>query len=555
MQGAIMARIKCIGRFLYIVLLVTLSGCMQGESNVAAGNRDGILHIGNGTEPQSLDPHVMTAVNDALIARTLFEGLVTQNPYTMAIEPGVAQRWTFSEDRKTITFYLRENARWSNGEPLDARDFLYSFRRRLTPALANEMAYLLYPISGAEAYNRGQNTNVERLGIRTIDNYTLEIELNNPTPYFLELLSRYHSYPVPRATVEAFGKRTDRYSQWTRAGNLVGNGPFTLKRWRMQREVTVVKNPHYWDAEQVSLNAVVFHAVESPLLEEKMFRVGQLHYSTSVPLSKIEGYRAQPNSPYQQKPMMGTYYYMFNIDRSPVDDVRVRKALAMSVNRQQIIDTLLVGTALPSPALVPMRLVPGYEPPDLLTYNPEAARQLLAEAGYPNGEGWPGMELMFNTSEDHRKVAVAVQQMWKKELNIRVTLVNQEWKVYLDTVTLKNFQLGRMGWIAGILDPALFLDGFTTDSGTNRTGFSNKRFDELILEKAPAAVDPAARMALLREAESIFIEEVPLIPFYTYNSKHLVQPSVKGTPANVADILNFKYISLDPTAKVFKYEN
>lgn len=554
MQGASVAWIQTVSGFFSLVLLAALSGCMQGESNVAAGNREGVLHIGNGTEPQSLDPHVMTSVQDAFIARTLFEGLVTQNPYTQAIEPGVAQRWTFSEDRKTITFYLRKNARWSNGEPLDARDFLYSFRRMLSPALANEVAYLLYPIIGAEAYNRGQNTNVESLGLRVIDNYTFEIKLKNPTPYLLELLSGYQGHPVHRATVEAFGKMTDRYSEWTRAGNLVGNGPFTLKRWRMQREVTVVKNPDYWDADNISLNGVVFHAIESPLLEEKMFRVGQLHYTTSVPLSKIEGYRAQPNSPYQQNPMMGTYYYMFNIDRPPVDDLRVRKALAMSVNRQQIIDKILEGTGIPSPALVPMNLVPGYQPPDLLTYNPEAARRLLAEAGYPNGEGWPGVELMFNTSEDHRKVAVAVQQMWKKELNIQVTLVNQEWKVYLDTMTLKNFQLGRMGWIAGILDPAMFLDGFTSDSGTNRTGFSNKRFDELVLKQAPAAVDPAERMALLREAESIFIEEVPLIPFYTYNSKHLVQPSVKGAPANVADRLNYTYISLDPTAEVFRFE-
>ncbi|MFT5710940.1 MAG: oligopeptide transport system substrate-binding protein [Halioglobus sp.] len=550
-----MAWIKHISRCLGILLLAMLSGCMQGEPNVAAGNRDGILHIGNGAEPQSLDPHVMTSATDANITGALFEGLVAKNPYTLAIEPGVAQRWTFSEDLKTITFYLRKNARWSNGETLDARDFVYSLRRILTPAMANPVAYLLYPISGAEAFNRGQTTNVHSLGVRLIDHYTLEIKLNNPTPYFLELLAGYYGYPVPKATIEAFGKTTDRYSRWTRAGNLVGNGPFTLKSWRMQRDVTVVKNPHYWDAEQVALNSVVFHAVESPLIEEKMFRVGQLHYTTTVPLSKINGYRAQPKSPYHQKPMVGTYYYMFNIDRPPVDDVRVRRALALSVNRQQLIDKLLLGTAIASPALVPMNLIPGYEPPDLLAYNPEAAKQLLAEAGYPNGKGWPGLTLMFNTSEDHRKVAVAVQQMWKKQLNIEVTLVNQEWKVYLNTTQLKNFQLARMGWIAGIRDPALFLDGFTTDSGTNRTGFSNKRYDELILDKAPAAIDPVKRLALLRQAESIFIEQVPLIPFYTYNSKHLVQPSVHGAPANVANLLNYKYISLDSTAKVFEYKD
>lgn len=555
MQRGCLARTKYARSVVGIVLLAVLSGCMQGESNVASGNRDGILHIGNGGEPQSLDPHVMTSFTDAKITAALFEGLVTQNPYTLATEPGVAQRWVFSDDHKTITFYLRKNARWSNGEPLDARDFLYSLRRILAPAMANQVAYLLYPISGAEAFNRGQTSDVDSLGIRIIDNYTLEIKLNNPTPYFLDLLAGYYGYPVPRTTVEAYGKTTDRYSRWTHAENLVSNGPFMLKSWRMQRDVTVVKNPHYWDANQVALNSIVFHTVESPLNEEKMFRVGQLHYTSTVPLNKINAYRAQPSPPYQQEPMLGTYYYMFNIERPPVNDVRVRRALAMSVDRQQLIDKLLLGTALPSPALVPMDLIPGYKPPDLLTYNPDAARQLLAEAGYPNGKGWPGLELMFNTSEDHRKVAVAIQQMWKKELNIKVTLVNQEWKVYLDTTQQKDFQLARMGWIAGIRDPALFLDGFTTASGTNRTGFSSPYFDEIILELAPAALDPVARMALLREAESIFIEQVPLIPFYTYNSKHLVQPGVDGAPANVADLLNYKYISLDSAAIAFQYKD
>ncbi len=555
MQRASVTRRKRVSSVLGLLLLAALSGCMQGESNVAAGNRDGILHIGNGAEPQSLDPHVLTSTTDANITRALFEGLVIENPYTLAIEAGVAQRWTFSEDRKTITFYLRKNARWSNGEPLDARDFLYAFRRILAPAMANQVVYFLYPIIGAEAFNRGQTTDVDSLGVRIIDNYTLEIKLNNATPYFLSLIARYYGYPIHRATIEAYGKTTDRYSRWTRAGNLISNGPFTLKSWRMQRDLTVVKNPHYWDAEKVTLNAVVFHAVESPLIEEKMFRVGQLHYTMQVPLSKINGYRAQPNSPYQQKPMLGTYYYMFNIGRPPVDDARVRRALAMSVDRQQLIEKLLLGSAEPSPALVPMHLIPGYEPPDLLTYNPEGARQLLIEAGYPNGEGWPGLELMFNTSEDHRKVAVAIQQMWKKELNIEITLVNQEWKVYLDTTQEMNFQLARMGWITGIRDPAPFLDGFTTDSGTNRTGFSNPRYDKIILELAPATTDPVERMTLLREAESIFIEQVALIPFYTYNSKHLVQPSVKGAPANIADQLNYKYVSLDPTAKIFHYED
>ncbi len=546
---------RCVSALFFLALLAALPGCMQGESNVSAGNRLGILHIGNGSEPQSLDPHVLTSVTDFNIASSLFEGLVTQNPYTLAIEPGVARRWDVSADHKTLTFYLNPAAQWSNGEPVTAQDFLYSFRRILAPAMANQVAYLLYPIRAAEAFSRGRITDPDKIGVRVVNDHTLEITLNNPTPYFLSVLASYVGYPVHRATIEAHGQATDRFTGWTRPANFVGNGPFTLSAWRMQREVTVTRNTHYWDTKHVALNGMVFHAVESPLVEEKMFRMGQLHVTSTVPLAKIAGYRAQPNSPYHQAPQLGTYYYMFNTRRPPVDDLRVRRALAMAVDRRALIDAVLLGTGIPSPSLTPMNLIPGYNPPDLLTYNPAGARALLAEAGYPDGAGWPGLELIYNTSEDHRKVAVAVQQMWRKELNIKVTLANQEWKVFLDTTQQHNFQLARMGWLGTYRDPTVFLEGFTTDSGTNNTGFSNARYDKILLQLAPATLDSAQRMALLREAETLLMKQVPLIPFYTYNSKHLIQPSVRGAPPNVADILNYKYISLDPSAGTFNYKD
>ena len=539
----------CVSALIAPLLLVA---CMQGESNVSSGNRDGILHFGNGAEPQTLDPHVLTSASDSIIARTLYEGLVTENPYNLQIEPGVAERWEYSADRKTITFYLNPRARWSNGDPVTAHDFVWSFERTLNPRMGGQVVYVLYPIVGAEAYNRGQTSDPATVGINALDNHTLQIRLVNPTPYFLTILSGYNGYPVHRPTIEEHGDIYARYTHWTRPENFVGNGPFTLKDWKMQRHLSVEKNQYYWDADNVALNEVIFHAVESPLAEEKMFRVGQLHFTSRVPLSKIPGYNAMPDSPYHQAPQLGTYFYMFNTTKPPVDDKRVRLALAMSIDRQYLIDHLLHGSAIPSPALTPMTLVPGYTPPDLLKFNPDRARELLAQAGYPNGEGWPGLELTYNTSEDHRKVAVAVQQMWKKELNIKVTLANQEWKVFLDTLDEMNYKLARLGWLGGHVDPTTFLESYTSGTGINRTGFSNARYDEIMLKLAPAEIIPKKRMALLLEAETILMEDVSLVPFYTYNSKHLIQPSVKGIPPNVLDNQNVKYISLDPSKGVWR---
>jgi oligopeptide transport system substrate-binding protein len=530
-------------------------GCTQEESNVVSGNREGILYYGNGTEPQSLDPHIMTSSTDSRIASALFEGLVNLNPETLAIEPGVAERWEYSADRKTITFHLNPEARWSNGDPLTSEDFRWSFQRVLTPAMGNQLNFFLFPIVGAEKFAKGMNSDPASLGITTPDAHTLVIELKKRVPYFLTILNSYFTYPVHRETIEAHGGWTARYTEWTRPENFVGNGAFTLEDWELYRHVKTSKNPHYWDADNVALNGIVFKPVENIQSEEKMFRVGQLHYTSQLPTSKIPVYRKLPNTPYREAPWLGTYYYMFNIDKPPVDDVRVRRALAMSVNRQQLIVQLLHGSAEPSPGLTPKNLIPGYNPPDLLQYNPEQARRLLAEAGYPGGEGFPPLELLFNTSDDHRKVAVAVQQMWKDELGIDVTLANQEWKVFLDTTDEGHFQLARMGWIGGFLDPTTFLDTMLSTSPINRTGFANPRYDEIILRDAPAELDPAKRMALLQEAETIMIEQVPLIPFYTYKSKHLVQPSVRGLGANVLDTVNFKYISLDPTVEPFNYRD
>ena len=521
-----------------------LGGCSAGESNVAQGNREGILHFGNGSEPQGLDPHVVTGVPESKIIDALFEGLTRKNPWTLEPEPGAAASWEFSEDRRVITFHMQPEGRWSNGDPVTAHDFVWSWRRALDPAMGNLYAYMLYPVENAEAYATGKIDDPALVGVRALDDMTLEVTLNAPTPYFLQLMDHYSSYAVHRETVERFGRATDRFTRWTRVGNIVTNGPFQLQKWELNRRIVVDRNPHYWDNGAVHLNGIVFYPTENIVSEERMFRVHQLHYTADVPLNKIPAYRKMADTPFVEAPYLGTYFYLLNTERPPLDDVRVRKALSLAVDRDALTRNVLYGSNNPAYAITPPGTL-GYQPPQLFTFDPEEARRLLAEAGYPGGDGWPGLELIYNTSESHRKIAVALQQMWKDALNITVTLSNQEWKVYLDSVSQMNFQVARRGWIGDYVDPNNFLDLYITDGGNNNTGFSDPVYDELILQRAPRAATQEARFALFHEAETRLMEQMPILPIYTYASKHLVHPSVKGLPPNLMDFVNVKYIHLE----------
>lgn len=528
---------------------MAVAGCSQ-ESYVESGNRDGILYFGNGTEPQTIDPHVLTGSPEANLARSLFEGLVIQDPYTLEIKPGVARRWDYSADGTSITFNLQPEARWSNGDPLTAQDFVWSWHRALHPRTGNQLADQLYSVRNAEAYNTGAIDDFDAVGVKALDAETLQVDLEYPDPFVLQKLSYIYNAPVHRATIEAHGDMTERYSGWTRPESFVGNGPFVLDEWKMQRHVTVKRNPHYWDRDNVQVANIVFRPIESAATEEKMFRSGQLHATGDVPNSRIPFYRAQPESPLIEAPVMSIYYYMINTRRPPLDDVRLRQALSMAIDRGAIAGSVLQNTVLPSSNYVPLGM-PDYQHATGLPYDPEAARRLLAEAGYPDGEGFPDITLTYNTSENHRSVAVAVQQMWKRELNLDIEIVNQEWKVYLDTLDEHDYDIARMGWI-GNTYPGSLLDRLITDGHTNRIGFSNARFDQIIQRDVRAKLSASEVMALYREAEQILLDEAPLIPIYSYKLKRLVQPSTEGLPGNAARAFNFKYAALDPYAPAWQ---
>jgi oligopeptide transport system substrate-binding protein len=530
---------------LSVVTCLSFLACGSGGSNVAQGNRDGILHFGNGAEPQGLDPHVVTGIPEMNIVNSLFEGLTVKNPYTLEPEAGVAQRWGVSEDGLTITFYLNPEARWSNGEPLTAEDFVWSWQRALNPKMGNQYAYMLYPLKNAEAFATGEIDDFSRVGVKSLDDHTLEVRLDAPTPYFIQLMDHHSTFPVHRATLEAHGKATDRFTRWTRTENIVSNGPFRLKNWQLNRRLSVEKSATYWDRDRVQLNGIVFYPTENISSEERMFRVEQLHYTQVIPLDKIPVYRAMKDSPYANSPYLGTYFYLLNTSQPPVDDVRVRKALALAIDRERLNNTVLHNSTVPAYSITPPGTL-GYQPPKLFGHDVKRAQQLLAEAGYPDGKGWPGLVLTYNTSESHQKIAVALQQMWKDALNIDVTLANQEWKVYLDSVDQMDFAMARRGWIGDYVDPNNFLDLFLCGGGNNNTGFCDPRYDEMIQRQAPRAKSRAERYAIFTEAETLLMEQMPIIPIYTYTSNHLIHPSVKGIPPNLMDYVNFRYVSLHP---------
>lgn len=532
-------------RLLAALLTCTLlAACTGGESNVTKGNRDGIFHYANGSEPQGLDPHVVTGVPESHLVRALFEGLAVKNPYTLEPEPGVAQSWEITNEGTLYTFHINPEARWSNGDPVTAHDYVWSWERALHPQMGNLYAYMLFPVVNAEAFAKGEVTEFSDVGVKALDDLILQVTLHSPAPYFLQLMDHYSTFAVHPATILKHGTMTSRFTKWTREENMVNNGAFNLSEWKLNRRISVVKSNTYWDRDKVKLNGVVFYPTENIVSEERMFRVGQLHYTQTIPLEKIPVYQEMENTPYLQAPYLGTYFYLINTKRPPVDDVRVRKALSMAVDRVKLNDTVLQKSNVPAYSITPPDTM-GYNPPKLFDFEPEKARQLLADAGYPNGEGWPGLELTYNTSEGHRKIAVALQQMWKDVLNIEITISNQEWKVYLDTVTQMDFQIARRGWIGDYVDANNFLDMYITDGGNNNTGFSNPRYDEMILQLAPKAKTREERYRIFHEAETMLMEQMPIIPVYTYTSKHLIHPSVKGMPSNLMDSLNLKYVWLD----------
>ena len=515
------------------LLAIILSSCGNRETAVERGNREQILHRGIGVELSDLDPHLATGTSEYSVLSALLEGLVGEDPVDLHPVPGVAERWEVSPDGLIYAFHLRADARWSNGEPVTATDFVASFRRMLTPALGADDATMLYPVLNAEAYHRGRLADFTQVGFAALDQRTLRVTLGYPTPYFLSLLSQPAWLPVPLATIARYGPTDRRGNPWARPGRFVGNGPFTLKAWRPNQVIIVEKSPTYWNAAHVRLQAVHFHPIDSLDAEERAFRAGQLHLTEAIPPAKIDAYRQSQPELLRVDPYLGTYFYRLNIDRPCLNEPRVRRALAMAVDRRAIVEHILRGGQLPAQAFTPPGMG-GYLPPAGIPTDFAGARRLLAEVGYPGGRGLPPFELLFNSSESHQLIAEAVQEMWRRELGVEVRLVNQELKSTQDARRTGNFQILRSVWIGDYVDPASFLGVWTSTSGNNFTGWSSADYDRL-MDAAARTADPAARNACFQRAEALLLEAAPIIPIYYYTHVFLLRPSVHGWHPTLLD--------------------
>ena len=354
-------------------------------------------------------------------------------------------------------------------------------------------------------------------------------------------------FPVPVSTIKKYGAIDDRSNPWTRPEHIVCNGPFVLKEWKMNSHILVERSSNYWDAASIRLNKIYFDPEESYDTAERMFRSGEVHTVREAPPSKVQFYlKTRPNL-INDYPQATTYFYKFNVTRPPLNDKRVRQALAMSIDRRAITET--VARAGEIPALY-------YTPPDMAGYTARAriredipaARKLLAEAGYPDGKNFPRVEMLYNTLQKHKAVAEAIQEMWKRNLNIDIVLRNEEWKVYLDSMQHLDYFISRAGWGADYMDPGTFLDVFTTGSGNNETGWSNPEYDRLCAEAGNVG-DQATRYEAYQKAEAILLDEMPILPVYFQTRPRLILPSVKGWYPNLMDQPNYKSLYLDANAK------
>ena len=528
------------------ITLIFLIGCSENITPVDSGLEQQIYHHGNGSEPQGIDPHIVTGVPEHHILISLCEGLTIPNPNPTGSDgyiPGTAESWTISDDGKEYIFKLNKNAKWSNGDPVTADDFVWSWKRILTASLGSQYPDMLYYLVGAYEYHNGEIDNFDEVGIKALDSHTLKVNLKNPTPFFIGLLSHYSTWPVHKETVLKHGDIDDRNGEWTRPGNFVCNGPFQLKTWELNNRIVVEKNPHYYDASMVRLNEIHYYPVSNVMTEDRMFRAGQLHLTSSMPTQKCPIYIEEKNPNLKIDPYMGTYFYRINTENETLSDVRVRKALAYSIDRQLLVDKVTQCGQIPAYSFTPPGSN-GYQPSTEIPYDPVLAKQLLAEAGYSSDKPFPKLEILFNTNEGHRKVALAIQQMWQNELGIEVELVNQDWKVYLSREMVGDFQISRAGWIGDYEDPNTFLDLMRPNRGNNKTGWENMDFDALV-EEANTINNQDKRYELLNEAEKILIDNMPIIPLYTYVRVYQLSPDVKGFNPHILDHHHPKFIYLE----------
>lgn len=521
--------------------------CCSKETQVEKATREGILLIGNTADPKSFDPQVVTGVLESNINRALFEGLVNTHPSEDLTDiPGVAEEFTPDETYTVWTAKLRNNAKWSDGAPLTAEDFAFAYERILTPDLGAKYAEMLYFLKGAEDFNKGKSKNFTSVGVKIIDPYQLTITLRGPTPYFRQVLKHPTWNPVPKHMVLKFGEIGQIANPWSKPHRLVSNGPYRMKSYRRNDHIEVERNPHYWNSKNVKLNGVRFLPISNNYTESRMFRDGQLHVTYNAAPDVVDYMMVHDPASVRQEPYLGTDFYRFNNEREPFKDVRVRRALSMAIDRDALCKSVYRGYE-PAYAITPP--TDEYTPPRGVFFDPEQARKLLADAGYPGGKGFPRMKLLISNREATQPVAV--QAMWRKEIGVEVEIEFKEWTAYLLATQTLDYDIVASGWIGDFIDPLTFLELWSPGNGNNNTGWNNQDFVDK-LNQSFQSTDPTARYNLLKEAETIMLSEAPIAPIAYRGKNYLLHPSVKGWYPLLLD--SHPYDSIELVAQPSKRE-
>jgi oligopeptide transport system substrate-binding protein len=508
-----------------LVACAWLLGCAPAE-------RKADLVAINGIEPGTLDPALATSIEELRVVMSLFEGLTRNDPVTSQPIPGLADHWDISADGRIYTFHLRTNAFFSTGEQIGADDFVYSWRRVLSPATGSEYAGQLFYIKNAEAFVNGKIKDINQIGFRALDRFTFQVELNNPTAFFLDLCAFQTLAVVPRKAIEQHG------DAWLRANPVPCSGPYRLETWRLNDKIRLEKNRHYWDAANTHCDVIDLLPVSTPNTSLNLYETGAADIiwdKDVVPNELLTALRQRPDCHHFN--YLGTYFFRFNVTRPPFNDPRVRRALALAVDKKRLVEKITKGDETVAAHFVPDGTA-RYQPAHGLGYDPALARKLLAEAGYPDGKNFPVFQYLFDGAVKlHGQIAVELQQMWRKELGIQMELRQMEKKVYLAAQSALDYQLSRSSWIGDYNDPNTFLDLFISNNGNNRTGWTNFPYDALMRE-ANGQPDLVTRTELLKKAETILVrDEVPIVPLYFYVGYNFYHPDrIAGIYPNILDL-------------------
>ncbi len=524
---------------LQIGLKSWLVGCSMLAMTASGAFAEVVLNRGNSADPESLDPHKTSTVYEAHILRDLFTGLTAQDAKANVV-PGSAESWMVSADGKVYTFKLRADGKWSDGSPVTADDYVFAWRRLVDPATAAEYAYMLAPVVNAEDITSGKKK-PEELGIKAVDATTLEISLNAPTPYFLEMLTHQATYAVSKANVEAKG------AEFTKPGNLVSNGAYTLAEFVPNDHIKLVKNPNFFDAANVKIDAVNYIPTEDRSTAVKRFEAGELDMNDDMPTEQLADLKAKFGDQIKIGPYLGTYYYVFKLPKAPWDNAKLRHAISEAIDRDYLAEKVWQNTMIPAYSFVPPG-ISGYETrtTDYAEKSQldreDEARKVLAELGY--GPDNPlKMEIRYNTSENHKNTAVAIQEQLKP-LGVEVTLLNTDTKTHYGNLEQHgDFDVARAGWIADYKDPENFLALCKSGTGNNYAEYSNTEYDGL-MAKAAAATDPNERMKTLSDAEAIGVaRDLCVLPLLYYSYHNLVSNKIKGWEENVMDVHPTRFMS------------